>query len=397
MPSFAGLVAALLSAYWLPRHVGSGGFTAYAIGLGATVLGSVLLWWALHGRRQKREPPGPRGLPFLGSFDFNKPDFFHTKATEWVRKYGPVFRFKMAAVNVVVINDYDLIKETFSRPEILHRPTPWILKDTTAGLSVLGGREWKENRRFVTEAFVDLGYGKQPMWDRVQAEAQHLVDTIAKSQGAAFSPRDYLVRSACNNAAMFLLGRRLDLDDPRRKDMDDHLEGFLLGSAASPLDARPSWLKALERRLCPRSPRVLIEDLAKDLEGMSKREVERALQGDQTQRNRGVIDIYKGKLEALGDQTDDVFTEARLVGNTSDYLLGATAVVALFLHSHVLNFAARADSLQAQVQAEIDRVVGRERLPAWTDHVRMPLTMATIWEMYRWKACTPFGIPRGSV
>ncbi|KAH6921968.1 hypothetical protein HPB50_007088 [Hyalomma asiaticum] len=84
-----------------------------------------------------------------------------------------------------------------------------------------------------------------------------------------------------------------------------------------------------------------------------------------------------------------------MVGNVTDYLLGATAVVALFLQSHVLNFAARADSLQKEVRQEIDRVVGRDRLPTWADHVHMPLTMATIWEMYRWKACTPFGIPRG--
>ncbi|KAL1467763.1 hypothetical protein MTO96_025954 [Rhipicephalus appendiculatus] len=84
-----------------------------------------------------------------------------------------------------------------------------------------------------------------------------------------------------------------------------------------------------------------------------------------------------------------------MVGNTTDYLLGATAVVALFLQSHILMLAAHVDSLQEQLRKEIDRVVGRERLPTWADHVHMPLTMATIWEMYRWKACTPFGIPRG--
>ncbi|KAH9373615.1 hypothetical protein HPB48_014788 [Haemaphysalis longicornis] len=78
--------------------------------------------------------------------------------------------------------------------------------------------------------------------------------------------------------------------------------------------------------------------------------------------------------------------EARLVGNVADYMLGATAVVALFLHSHVLNLAAHVDSLQAALQREIDGVVGRDRLPCWADHVHMPLTMATIWEMYRWKA-----------
>ncbi|XP_049276091.1 cytochrome P450 2U1-like [Rhipicephalus sanguineus] len=228
----------------------------------------------------------------------------------------------------------------------------------------------------------------------VKAEGQHLVDTIGRFRGAAIAPRDLVFRSACNNVVSFLLGRRLDLDDPRRKDMDDHLEGFFLGSAASSIDCRPRWLKNLERWLRPSSPRVRIENMAKELEAMSKREVHRAMRMDKSQRNKGVIDFYKAKIEDIGNE-GDMFTEDRMVGNTTDYLLGATAVVALFLQSHLLMFAARADSLQEQVRREIDRVVGRERLPTWADHVHMPLTMATIWEMYRWKACTPFGIPRG--
>ncbi|KAH6921967.1 hypothetical protein HPB50_007087 [Hyalomma asiaticum] len=105
-----------------------------------------------------------------------------------------------------------------------------------------------------------------PSW----AEGQHLMEAIGKFHGAPMLPRDLMLRSACNNVVTFLLGRRLDLDDPRRKDMDDHLEGFFLGSAASSIDCRPQWLKKLERWLRPRSPRVRIENMANELEAMSK-------------------------------------------------------------------------------------------------------------------------------
>ncbi|XP_065295287.1 cytochrome P450 2J4-like [Dermacentor albipictus] len=400
MACIASISAAILSTYYALQKCATGdlhGMFIYTIALAATILVAAFTWYSrrkCRGLCPKLQPPGPRGIPLLGNLEFNKRGFYHTKAMDWVRQYGPLFRFKMLAVNVVVVNDYDLIRDTFSKPEILHRPAAWLLKETTEGLAVLGGREWRENRRFVTQALVDLGYGKQTMWDRVQVEAQHLVGTIDKFGGAPILPRDLLFRSACNNVVTFLLGRRLDLDDPRRRDMDEHLEGFLLGSAASSIDCRPQWLKRLERWLCPRSPRVTVEDLANELEAMSKREVQRAMRMDVSQRNKAVIDIYNEKLEELGSG-HDIFTEGRLVGNVTDYLLGATAVVALFLQSHVLNFAAHPDTLQEQVRQEIDRVVGRDRLPTWADHVRMPLTMATIWEMYRWKACTPFGIPRG--
>ncbi|KAL1467764.1 hypothetical protein MTO96_025955 [Rhipicephalus appendiculatus] len=174
----------------------------------------------------------------------------------------------MLSVNIVVINDYDLIRDTFSRPEILHRPAAWLLKETTEGLAVLGGKDWRENRRIVTQAFVELGYGKQTMWDIV--EGQHLLDTIGRFGGKGIAPRDLIFRSGCNNVVTFLLGRRFDLDDPRRKDMDDRLEGFLLGSAASSIDCRPRWLKKLERWLWPSSPRVRVENMANELEAMSK-------------------------------------------------------------------------------------------------------------------------------
>ncbi|KAH9373614.1 hypothetical protein HPB48_014789 [Haemaphysalis longicornis] len=93
---------------------------------------------------------------------------------------------------------------------------------------------------------------------------------ISKRRGAAILPREYLIRSASNNAAFFLLGRRYDLDDPRRKDMDDNMEHFLLDRAASTVDYRPAWLKALARRLFPRSLSVAMQDTVRKFEAMTK-------------------------------------------------------------------------------------------------------------------------------
>ncbi|KAH8027431.1 hypothetical protein HPB51_005413 [Rhipicephalus microplus] len=47
-----------------------------------------------------------------------------------------------------------------------------------------------------------------------------------------------------------------------------------------------------------------------------------------------------------------------------------------------------------QIQREIDEVIGRERPPKWEDRLHMPFTMASVWEMDRWKTSTPLGVPR---
>ncbi|XP_042146115.1 cytochrome P450 2U1 [Ixodes scapularis] len=58
--------------------------------------------------------------------------------------------------------------------------------------------------------------------------------------------------------------------------------------------------------------------------------------------------------------------------------------------------------VQAKIQQEIDRVVGRERQPMWEDRYQMPFTMATIWEMQRWRTdkdveLAGYVIPKGTI
>ena len=49
--------------------------------------------------------------------------------------------------------------------------------------------------------------------------------------------------------------------------------------------------------------------------------------------------------------------------------------------------------VQAKAQAELDRVVGPERLPEYTDVDHMPYIQATLMETLRWMPVLPFSIP----
>ncbi|XP_037500852.2 cytochrome P450 2U1 [Rhipicephalus sanguineus] len=75
-------------------------------------------------------------------------------------------------------------------------------------------------------------------------------------------------------------------------------------------------------------------------------------------------------------------------------MVASTATTTTVLQWHLLHLASDPDGLQTLLQQEIAAVVGHERPPSWQDRALMPLTMATIWEMYRCKPPTPFGIPR---
>ena len=52
--------------------------------------------------------------------------------------------------------------------------------------------------------------------------------------------------------------------------------------------------------------------------------------------------------------------------------------------------------VQWRAQAEIDAVVGRDRLPTFSDAPRLPYVCAIIREILRWRPATPFGMPHAA-
>lgn len=63
------------------------------------------------------------------------------------------------------------------------------------------------------------------------------------------------------------------------------------------------------------------------------------------------------------------------------------AMVALIHHPHV----------QARAQAEIDLIVGRDRLPNFTDMDELPYVSAICREVMRWKLVTPMAVSHAAV
>ncbi|PCH36902.1 cytochrome P450, partial [Wolfiporia cocos MD-104 SS10] len=78
--------------------------------------------------------------------------------------------------------------------------------------------------------------------------------------------------------------------------------------------------------------------------------------------------IYAGDLTSLKTQTLSAI-------NTAILVLAANPVI------------------QARAQAEMDVVVGSDRLPTFSDRERMPYMQCIISETFRWGATTPVGVP----
>ncbi|KAH9379690.1 hypothetical protein HPB48_012324 [Haemaphysalis longicornis] len=342
-----------------------------------------------------KAPPGP-SFPwtFMGSLGLSTIRFHYRQATEWAKQYGSIVGIKVGSVSVVILSDFEQIRDFFSRPELQYRPSTWGLSRIEKGFSAFNGQEWKANRDLSARALAKVS--SEGMRRQIQEEAQQLADSLAAHEGRPVACRQYLHRSAVNTISRFLLGYRYDLEDPRRRPLDEALEGFKLESATVPVEHRTAWLRTvLLDRLMPSSPSANRERLFTKLHAVVRDLVDINESTRTGERNESYIDIYMERIRQAEKDGSQYFSVSRLVGNLIDLLMGAVTTGPVFLYCHLLNLANRSDTLQVQLQREIDTVVGRDRAPTWEDHVHMPLTMATMWEMFRWKMPTPFNIPRG--
>lgn len=341
-----------------------------------------------------KTPPGPPSWPLLGKLSLSSYTLPLKDSVEWSKKYGPVVSLKQGSVDIVILSDNQQIKETLSRPELQDRPTTWGLSSVQKGFSTFNGQKWKENRDFTMRALAKLGGGYEIMRQHIQFEAMHLADTLGSHHGRPVASFLYTHRSHINSICQFLLGYRYDLNDPRFAPLQEALCSFKLQTAAAPKH-RAAWLRrVLIEPLLPRCVSANRRRKISKLNIVLREFVERNNRTKSSGRATSYIELYMDKIREAKNPDEGYFTEDTLVGNMVDIMMGAATSGNFYLHWHLLNVASHPTTLQADLQQEIDTVVGSDRSPHWEDHTRMPLTMATIWEMFRWKLATPFNIPR---
>ena len=72
--------------------------------------------------RRINDLPGPPGMPVLGNALQVKSETLHQQAEQWTRKYGSVFRFRIAARQFVVMSDPEMIATVLrDRPDGFQR------------------------------------------------------------------------------------------------------------------------------------------------------------------------------------------------------------------------------------------------------------------------------------
>ncbi|XP_052618601.1 cytochrome P450 2C25-like isoform X3 [Peromyscus californicus insignis] len=286
----------------------------------------LLSHWRQSSERRKL-PPGPTPLPIIGNFLQIDAKNISQSLTNLSKVYGPVFTLYLGRKPTVVLHGYEAVKEALidHGEEFAGRGSFPIADRVSKGLGIIfsNGSRWKEIRR-------NLGMGKRTIEDRVQEEAQCLVEELRKTNGAPCDPTFILSCAPCNVICSIIFQNRFDYKD----------QDFL----------------------------NLMEKMEENI---------RILSSPWLQENHSQQSEFT--LEHLAATVSDLFS----AGTETTSTTLRYALLLLLKHPHVT----------AKVQEEIDRVVGRHRSPCMQDRSHMPYTDAMIHEVQRFIDLIPTSVP----
>nr|XP_056707853.1 cytochrome P450 1B1-like [Euleptes europaea] len=375
----------------------------------ALLLSCALLLLRLRPRRGAgappgRAPPGPPGWPLLGNVA-QLGRLPHLTFCELARRYGAVFQLRLGLRAVVVLNGEAAIRQALVQRGALFagRPDFPSFRLVSGGRSLAFGRyseRWRAQRRAAAatlRAFCTAGAPGLRLFERhVAAEAQELVDgLVALGGGGGYGdPAPLLTVANANVMCALCFGRRYPHGDGEFRALLGRNDRFGQTVAAGSLVDVLPWLQAF-----PNPVRRVFRDfqaLNRELHDFVRAQVaphRRTFRPGAAPRH--ISDAVLERLEhgpearrrgLAGDCVEGTLTD--LFGAGQDTTSTALAWVLLLLLKH--------PALRRQLQGDLDRVVGRARLPAAADRAALPRLEAFLYEALRYSSFVPLTIPHAT-
>ncbi|KAG3256086.1 cytochrome P450 2F5, transcript variant X2 [Ictidomys tridecemlineatus] len=257
------------------------------------------------------------------------------------------------------------------------------------GIAFSNGERWKVLRRFSVQILRNFGMGKRSIEERILEEGGFLLEELRKTEGEPFNPLFMLSRSVSNIICSVIFGKRFDYDDERLLTIihviNDNFQimsspwGEMYNLFPSLLD----WVPGPHQRIFQNFGNL------RDLISGSVREHQATLDPNSP---RDFIDCFLTKIAQEKENPLSHFHMDTLLMTTQNLIFGGTETVGTTLR-HAFLALMKYPKIQARVQEEIDRVVGRSRLPTLEDRAAMPYTDAVIHEVQRFADVIPMNLP----
>ncbi|RDW64567.1 cytochrome P450 [Aspergillus mulundensis] len=344
-------------------------------------------------------PPGPKPLPIIGNLrDMpapDSPDWLH-----WLKHkdlYGPISTVAVPGQRLIILNDAKAAHELLEKRSLIYSDRPGSPFASLCGMG---------------DTVLMQGYGKRLRTYRQyihhEIGTHHAVTRFNQSQDTEV--RRFLIRlletpehlheHARGLAGAFILkvlyGYHMDYtsNDPLLDFIEEALKGFIaalipgtwLVDAVPVLRHLPAWCPGAGFRRTAQQLREELQFLADLPFGFVKDQIDAG-----SNEASYVSSLLKDKDTLPGSKVEHEikWTAVSLYFGGADTTVStiATFFLAMVLYPDV----------QKRAQEEIDRVVGRGRLPGFSDRANLPYINAVVKEALRWHPVAPMGVAHSSM
>uniref|UniRef100_A0A8D0L992 Cytochrome P450 family 2 subfamily G member 56 n=1 Tax=Sphenodon punctatus TaxID=8508 RepID=A0A8D0L992_SPHPU len=308
-------------------------------------------------------------------------------------KYGSVFTVFFGPRPVVVLCGHEAVKEALvdQADEFSGRAAMPTVERTFQGYGVVfaNGERWKQLRRFSLTVLRNFGMGKKSIEERIQEEAQFLMEEFRKTKEQPFDPTYYLSRAVSNVICSIVFGDRFDYEDKEFQSLMQMMNNSFRAIStpwAQFYDVYATFFKYFP------GPHTKIYDILEDMRAFIARRVKKNREAFDPNAPRDFIDCFLIQMEKEKNNPDTEFNVKNLELTTLNLFFAGTETVSSTLRFGFL-LLMKYPEVQAKIHEEIDQVMGQNRVPNIEDRPQMPYMDAVIHEIQRVSDLIPMNVP----
>ncbi|KAJ6585742.1 cytochrome P450 [Mycena capillaripes] len=337
-------------------------------------------------------PPGPKGWPLIGSaLIWPKSHAWKTFA-RWGEIYGGIMSITLMGQPFVIVNDPVIAAEILDKRGTLYADRPSLEMANMSGWdrvlsSARYGPQFREYRRLIGKVIGTRGsmvkfypvedYQANMFLKRVLENPQKFDEATRKTAGAMVLHLTYGYKIKEQGGDPLV-----DLADKALGEFSEITRpGAFLVDVIPILKYVPSWFPGAGFKRLARMYTKSCDDLA---------EVPLAYVKEQMASGQYTESYASNLLSDNKALSDDGLYEIKWSA-ASFYGAGADTTVSVVTAYFLA--AAMNPEMQAKAHAEIDAVVGPNRLPTFEDRTSLPYIEAICKELYRWLPIVPLAVP----
>ncbi len=339
------------------------------------------------GRRPNGYPPGPPTVPILGNIHQMPLRDAHKQFQKWAEEYGPVYSLILGTKTLIVLSSDEAVKELLDRRSAIYsdRQDMYIgqtlCSDGLRMLMMRYGPTWRMIRK-MTHGLLNVQAARSYVPYQVLENKQMLYEILETP--ARFL--DHIRRYSNSLTTTMTFGWRTPSnDDPQLVQLFEGFNEFAVinqtGTAAL-IDFFP-FLRLLPDFILPTQAKARqLHKIEKELYLGHWLKCKNSIKSGTAQPCFCIDMARVQEKEGFSDDQAAYISGTLLEAGsdtTSSTLYGFVQAMVLF------------PDAQKKAQDEVDRVVGKDRLPEMSDMDEMQYIRGCIKESLRWMPCTPLG------